>query len=182
MAASKLTARRINAFLEHLEALVHSLPTQEQKQEIDRELERVIAFLTDFKARLATLPTCDEEKGLEESLKVLRHFVAIAEADPLISRTLRLKAKESRARSSTRRAKSPENIPALVDELKASSPANIRRALDQKTAGCTVADLRQIATAMGVRVHSKMSRAAIVDQIVKRAEIQAGYDYLRDRA
>ena len=182
MATTKLTAKRVNTFLQHLGALVDSLPTREQKEQIERELDSVICFLTDFKVRLTTLPTCEEETGLQESIKVLRHFVAVAEADPLISKTLGLRPKQSRVRSGTARPKIRPDVSAIADELKGASPEEIRIALSQRAGGCTVADLRQIAAAMGVRVQSKTSRSAIVDQIVKRAENEAGYDYLREHA
>ncbi len=182
MAATRLTARRINTFLQNLEALVKSLPTQEQKKEIERELDSVIAFLADFKARLTELPTREDEARLEESLKVLRHFIEVAEADPLISRTLALKPRSSRARSNASRPKTKPDVSAIIDELKSSSPGEIRSTLNRRTDRCTVADLRKIAASMGVRVRSKTPRSAIVDQIVKRAENEAGYDYLREHA
>ena len=129
MPATKLTAKRINTFLQHLGSLVNSLPTREQKDEIERELDTVISFLTDFKARLTGLPTREDEASLEQSLKVLRHFVAVAEADPLISRTLGLNTKPSRTRSGTARPRTSPDISAMVDQLKASSPEEIREAL-----------------------------------------------------
>ena len=182
MPATKLTAKRINTFLQHLGSLVNSLPTREQKDEIERELDTVISFLTDFKARLTGLPMREDEASLEQSLKVLRHFVAVAEADPLISRTLGLNTKPSRTRSGTARPRTRPDISAMVDQLKASSPEEIRETLSQKASGCTVPDLKQIAASMGVRVRSKTPRWEIVDQIVKRAENEAGYDYLREHA
>lgn len=182
MPNTRLTAKRITNFLQHLTALVDALPTHEQKKEIERELDAVIAFLGKFKARLRDLPTREEEARLEESLKVLRHFIAVAEADPLISRTLGLSPKQSRTRSGSSRPRTPPDHSAIVDKLKGLPPGEMRTVLDQRTADCTVTDLKQIATLMGVRVRSKTPRSAIVDQIVKQAENQAGYDYLREHA
>ena len=182
MTDTRLTARRITTFLQHLGALVDALPTREQKEALQHELATVIAFLADFKARLAELPTREDEAGLEQSLKVLRHFVAVAEADPLISKTLGLTPKQSRARSSSKRPRTPPDHSAIVNQLKGLSPEDMRTALTQQANGWTIADLKQIASLMGLRVRSKSTRSTIVDQIVKRAENQAGYHYLRDHA
>ena len=182
MAQPKLTAKRINTFLQHLGVLVNSLPTDDQKQEIQRELDAVIAFLADFRTRLANLPTREEEAQLEQSLEVLRHFVAVAEADPLISKTLGLTPKLSRAPSGSKRPRTAPDHSTIVEQLKGLSPHEMRTALGQRTNGWTVADLKQIASMMGVHVRSKTPRSAIVDQIVRRAENQAGYDYLREHA
>ena len=182
MAEPRLTAKRITSFLQQLESLVDSLPTQERKEEIERELECVIGFLNDFKARLTALPTTEDEARLQESLRVLRHFVAVAEADPLISKTLGLHPKAQRLRSSTGRPQERPDVTTMVDELKGAPPAEVRQVLTRKENGCTVADLKQIAAAMGVRVPSKATRTAIVDQIVNRTEKEAGYALLRAHA
>lgn len=182
MSERKLTAKRFTTFLQHLGALVESLPTQEEKQVLQRELAAVIAFLQDFKARLANLPAREDEAGLQESLQVLRHFVAVAEADPLISKTLGLAQKQSRPRSGSTRPKTPLDHSAIVEQLKDLSPDDMRAALTERSSGWTVADLKQVAGLMGLRVRSKTPRSGIVDQIVKRAENKAGYEYLRKHA
>ena len=182
MPQTRLTAKRITIFLQNLGALVDALPTREQKEELERELTAVISFLGEFKARLTELPTREEEARLAESLKVLRHFVAVAEADPLISKTLGLTPRRSRARTGSKRPRTPPDHSAIVDQLKGMSPDEMRTALNQRANGWTVTDLKQVASLMGVRVRSKTTRSAIVEQIVKRAENQAGYDYLREHA
>ena len=182
MPQTKLTAKRITTFLQNLGALVDALPTRERKEELERELAAVIAFLEEIKARLTELPAREEEAGLEESLKVIRHYVTVAEADPLISRTLGLTPKQSRARAGSKRPRTPPDHSAIAKRLNGLSPDEMRTALNQKSNGWTVADLKQIASLMGVRVRSKTPRTSIVDQIVKRAENQAGYAYLREHA
>lgn len=182
MSQTRLTAKRITTFLQSLEALIDTLPTRDQKEEIERELAAIIEFLENFRVRLTELPTREDEAGLEESLKVLRHFVTIAEADPLISRTLGLTPRRSRAPASSKRPKTPPDHSAIVAQLKGLSPDEMRAVLNQRSNGWTVADLKQVAYLMGVRVRSKTQRTAIVDQIVKRVENQAGYDYLREHA
>lgn len=182
MVEIKLTAKRINTFLQHLEVLANSLPTREQKKEVEHELDSVITFLADFKARLTDLPTREEEARLEESLKVLRHFVMIAEADPFISKTLGLKPKRQRSRSGATRSNLRTDPSVIVKKLKGLSPEEVRGVLNQRENRCTVADLKQIAESMGVRIRGKTSRSVIIDQIVKRVENAAGYDYLRKNA
>ena len=182
MTHTKLTAKRITTFLQNLGALVAALPTRERKEELDRELAAIITFLEEVKAQLTKLPTREEEAGLEESLKMLRHFVTIAEADPLISRTLGLTPMRSRARPGSKRPRTPPDHSAIAERLNGLSPDEMRMTLNQPSNGWTVADLKQIASLMGVRVRSKTPRTSIIDQIVKRAENQAGYEYLRKHA
>jgi len=182
MTDTQLTAKRITTFLHHLGALVESLPTREQKELLQREIAAIIAFLEDLRAQLAELPIREDEAGLEQSLKVLRNFIAVAEADPLMARTLGLTPKQPKARSGSKRPRTPPDHSAIVDQLKGLSPDEMYAILTQRADGCTVAALKQVALLRGLRVESKASRSAIVDQIVKRAENQAGYQYLREHA
>ena len=182
MPQTKLTAKRITTFLQNLEGLVGALPTRERKEELERELAAVITFLEEFKARLAKLPAREEEAGLEESLRALSDFVRVAEADPLLSKTLGLTSRRPKARAGSQRRSTSSDHFAIVEHLKGLSPDEMRATLNQRSNGWTVADLKQVASLMGVRVRSKTPRASIVEQIVKRAENQAGYDYLRKHA
>ena len=182
MTQTPLTAKRVNTFLQQLAALADSLPSKDQIGEIERELDRVIAFLGDFKARLIELPTREDEASLQESLKILRHFVVIAEADPIISRTLGLQPKQAKARSRPTRTNTRPDLATIIDDLKGSPKNDISTSFSERVNGCTVADLKQIAASMGLRVGSKATRSAIIDQIARQAENEAGYAYLREHA
>ena len=182
MPETRLTAKRVTAFLQHLTSLVEVLPTQQQKVELQHELNAIIAFLRDFKERLAELPTREDEEGLKQSLEVLRHFVTIAESDPVICRTLGLTPRRTKSSSSVNRRKIPLDHKVIVEELNKLSADDIRTMLTDRTKGWTVADLKQIAGLMGLRVRSRATRATIVDLIVKRTENQEGYEYLRRHA
>lgn len=182
MAETPLTAKRVDTFLKHLAALADSLPTKDQIDEVERELDRVMAFLADFKARLITLPTREDEASLQESLKVLRQFILIAEADPLISKTLGLQPKQAKARSRPARTKTRPDVATIIDDLRGSPTNEIRTSFSERVNGCTVADLKQIAASIGLRVGSKTTKSAIIEQIAKQAENEAGYAYLREHA
>ena len=182
MATRGLTARRVTAFLDNVAALASTLPTEDQKAEVERELDTIIGFLTNVREALAKVPTRVEGEGLEQSLKVLRHFVEVAEADPLISKTLGLQGKASRSRMVRGSPRVAVDVKAAVDELRSLSPEEVRRTLEGRMAKCTLMDLREIAAELGVRARSKASRAIMVDHIVKRLENQAGYEYLREHA
>ena len=140
----KLTAKRVEAFLGRLEELVSALPSAENKAEMDRELDAVIGFLLDFKRRLNSVPTAEDAAGLEESIGTLRHYVRIAEADPLISKILGLQ-EQAKPRTAKKHRKHGEfDANQAVSELKSLTPDEMRRAMEDKTK-FTIAVLRRIA-------------------------------------
>ena len=181
MKSSKLTSKHVDAFLARLSELTASLPTADQKVEIDRELDAIIEYLMEFKRRLKSIPATEEAAGLEESITTLRHFVQIADADPLLSRTLGLEVRGTRQKQRRRNDSGTQEVKLTIAELTSLSPDDLSRKL-QDTREYPGTALKQIAEELGIRVTSKASRAVIVEQIVKRASNLAGYKYLREHA
>lgn len=181
MNSSKLTTKRVDSFLARLSELAASLPSPKQKAEIDRDLDAIIEFLLDFKRRLKSVPTTDETAGLEASLDTLRHFVQIADADPLLSRALGLESRETRRRQGKVGESVDRDIKPMVAELTSLSPEDLSKRLQDTQAYSSTA-LKEVAAELGIRVTSKESRALIVEKIVKRAGNLAGYRYLREHA
>ena len=181
METAKLTTKRVDAFLGRLSELVVALPSAERKAEIDHELDALIDFLLDVKKRLSHVPTSDDAAGLEASFNTLRHFIQIAEADPLISKALGLQERKTRQRPNRPHKHADLDITQEIAELRLLSPDEMRQTFEDKHK-YTVATLRRIGAEFGIRVRSNATRALISEQIVKRAGNLAGYEYLRDHA
>ena len=181
MESRKLTAKRVEAFLGRLSEFANALRSEASEAEIDRELDVVIGFLLDFKRRLNSVPTSENMRGLETSISALRHFVRIAEADPVISRALGIREQGARPRATKDSGRSELDIKHITAELRSMTPEEMRRTLDNRHE-YTVSVLRHIGAEVGVRLPSSATRATIVEQIVKRVGNLAGYDYLRNHA
>ena len=181
MSTPRLTTKRVDAFLNGVAELAKTFPTPERKAELDRDLDVVISFLLDFKRRLSSMPTADDAAELEHSISTLRHFVQIADSDPLISKALGLPQKAPRKSARRSRTEPDTDVDRVVLRLKALPPEELRRALDDGN-DYTVATLRQLAAELNVRVTTGTTRQQLVEKIVKKIENLAGYEYLRDRA
>lgn len=181
MSTPRLTAKRVDTFLNGVAELAKTLPSAERKAEIDRELDAVISFLLDFKRRLNSMPTADDAAELEQSIGTLRHFVQVADSDPLISKALGLPQKAPRKGTKKTRREPEADIERAVLQLKSLPPDRLRKALIDGNE-YTVATLRRLAAELNVRVTVGTTRQQLVEQIVKRIENLAGYEYLRGRA
>ena len=182
MESSKLTAKRVEAFLSRLSELANALPSAERKEEIERDLDTIVEFLLDFKKRLHSVPAFEDMQGLEESIKTLQHFVRVAEGDVVLSRALGLK-QPGKPRSKTHSGNDLANVnmEKEVDLIKSLSPEEIKLQLSDKTK-YSASTLRSISVELGIRVGSNVNREIIIEKIVKRIGNLAGYDYLRTHA
>lgn len=182
MQKNMLTARRVENFLSKLSELADALPSAERKAEIDRDLDAIVGFLLDFKKRLNSVPAFEDMQGLEESVKTLKHFVRVAEGDPVISKALGLKQTEKRRPKSESEVSSKRvNIKEEIDQIKSLSPEEIKSHLADGEKYSSVT-LRDISSELGIRVGSKTNREIIIENIAKRIGNLAGYDFLRTNA
>lgn len=178
----KNTAKRIEIFLNKMTELVESLPTQEMKDNTNRELDTLINFLLDFQDRLKNVPTMEETKEIILTIEKLITIIKVADSDPFLSRTLGLSVQKS-SRTSKRQSLSEEEqatVKQLVQNIREISPNELEKKLEDKKIYKLIV-LKKIANELSIKVDSKMTRASIIEKISKKISNIRGYDYLRNR-
>ena len=88
--STQSTGKKLDGFLSKKAELVDTLPSQETKSRLDKELAVLIEFLTDFRNRLKTLPTDQDANDVTSTIEMIKDYVRVAESDPMLSRVLGL--------------------------------------------------------------------------------------------
>lgn len=173
------TGKKLDSFLSKMSELVDTLPSQETKFRLDKELGVLIEFLTDFRDRLKTLPTDQDANDVALTIEMIKDYVRVAESDPMLSRVLGLSENGTSRKSpkplTEQNCKEAESVAKALKEL---SPENVERMLSDKRK-YNVPMLKQVGKELGLSIPSKSSRLSIMEKIVKKTANLRGYSHLR---
>ena len=171
-------AKKLDTFLSKMSELVDTLPTQETKSSVEKDLGALIQFLTDFQSRLRELPTDQDANNLTSTIETIRDYVRLAESDPLMSRVLGLSESVTPRKPTPLTEQSRREAESIAGTLKALAPEDVERRLADKKK-YNVPMLKQIGKELGLHIPSKASRISIMEKIVKKTANLRGYDHLR---
>ena len=171
--------KKLDSFLSKMSEFVDTLPSQETKSRLDKEVGVLIEFLTDFRNRLKTLPTDQDANDVTSTIEMIKDYVRVAESDPMLSRVLGLSEN-----GTSRRSPKPlteqgrKEAGSIAEILKELSPEDVERRLSDKRK-YNVPMLKQIGKELGLSIPSKSSRRSIIEKIVKKTANLRGYNHLR---
>ena len=172
--------KKLDSFLSKMSELIDTLPSQETKSRLDKELGVLIEFLTDFRNRLKTVPTDQDANDFTSTIELIKDYVRVAESDPMLSRVLGLSGNGASRKPphkplTEQNRKEAESIAEVLKEL---SPEDVERRLSDKRK-YNVPMLKQIGKELGITIPSKSSRLSITEKIVKKTANMRGYSHLR---
>lgn len=159
-----------------LSDLVQSLPTASDKREVHDSLQSVTSYLQEAQRQLAAIPTQDDFRHLDEALQRLERLLTLAEDNPMLAKSLGLTHKRA-ARMRRVHPLSDERVASIVQELEAMTIDQVRQALTSGPKYST-SDLRALATHLGVRLQSRMSRETLANHITTSVANTRGYKQL----
>ncbi len=174
---SGLNGKKVGDFLSKLSDLVGSLPSQEEKSQIDRDLTMLIGYLEEVRRQLELVPTSNQIDS--SSINRLRELMKAVDVDPVLSRVLGFSARgrrvgrEGGVLADEARSRARE----VARELETLSGDEVQHKLVDNT--YSVAMLRQIGGELGIRIPSKARRSSVVDTIAGKLANRRGYKILR---
>ncbi len=144
--------KKLDSFLSKMSELVDTLPSQETKSRLDKELEVLIEFLTDFRNRLKTLPTDQDANAVASTIELIKDYVRVAESDPVLSRVLGLSGNGTSRKSPHKplTEQGRKEAQSIAEVLKELSPEDVERKLADKRK-YKVPMLKQIGKELGLR-------------------------------
>jgi hypothetical protein len=174
---SSKASSRVNAFLARLGALVDSLPTASEREDVVRQSEALVNFLRDVHSHLASMPTQDDFANLRQVIDHLQSLLRRAESTPGLRAALGLPAQRpSKARGGKPSGEELMEVKKLLPQLEELSVDDLKARLrDGDT--YSVTRLRALGSVLGIRSR-KLSRDALVHQITMKIANYRGYQRL----
>jgi len=156
-----------------------SLPTEADKQELDRSVGAIIEFLSRVQRLGATAPSRENAAAFEGALRSLDQFAEHAKTNPGIAALLGIpQPRPSRPKSAPYTADEAAAAQRLLAEMQTLPIDQIRSRL-QDEATLPLRMLQALASQLGIRSNQRMGRDVLEHQIASKISNYRGYQGLR---
>ena len=159
-----------------LKGLLTSLPTDEEKLELLRNLTEAQSFLEELRSLVEAIPTMESTRELSEGLSRLDILTERAYRDAGLRKLLGLHGPTANGR---RKNGTSEETNGRVSELEAKISQSDTSEIADLLMGESLAALREVAGHSGIRTRSKERKQDMARQITTHIENQRGYSLLR---
>lgn len=170
---------KVKKFLAGLQNMIDSLPNEDEKQAIQRNITTIIDFLEMVQRNLSLLPSLEKMDKTKESLQKIEELFAKAQREPVLSSIIGLRSRSTRKRAKiefteeeTARAKT------ILNELELLPIDEIKSKLEDGTYSLKI--IRAIAKVMGIKTVEKLSTKALIHQISVKIANYRGYRQLKE--
>ena len=179
MTTKNRTARYpTDALMKGMRALLTSLPSDEEKDELIRTLNETQSFLEEFRLLVESIPTLESSQELAEGLSRLDILAERARRDGGLRRLMGLR---DAGKPSAKRSMDPADIKVrargLEQKLARMETPDIVSALERS--GEPLSVLTELATHVGMKTRSKERKAELIGRIATHVSNWRGYRLLR---
>ena len=159
-----------------LKSLLNSLPTEEEKSELLRNLSEAQDFLEELRLLVETIPTMESSRELSEGLSRLDILTERAYREDGLRKLLGLRGPTvDRKRKAFAQEDANGRVGRLEDIIVQSETSEIADLLALES----LAVLKGLAEQFGIRTRSKERKPDLVKRIATYVENQRGYALLR---
>lgn len=173
---SQASVYSMESLFRGLKGLLNSLPTEEEKLELLRNLNEAEAFLEELRLLVEAIPTMESSRELSEGLSRLDMLTDRAYRDAGLRKLLGLRGPKSEGK---RKTVAPKDTNGRVSELEAIIAESSSPEIEDLLARESLADLKGLASHLGIRSPSKERKMDLSRRIANHIENQRGYRLLR---
>ncbi len=179
MTTTNRTARYpTDALMKGMRALLASLPSNEEKDELIRTLNEAQSFLEEFRLLVESIPTLESSRELAEGLSRLDILAERARRDGGIRKLMGMR---DARKPSANRSMNPADIKVrahrLKRELSRMDTPDIVSALERS--GEPLSVLTELAGQLGMKTRSKERKTDLIGRIATHVSNWKGYRLLR---
>ncbi len=165
-------------FAQSVSALIDSLPSETDKQEVVSQLETLIRFLSDIKSHVEAVPSQQGSAAVRVAIDKLASLFEQAKSNPAIGAALGIRAALPRSKETAITPDELERARAQLARFESLPIDELRNVLSEMNAR----DLKALASAMGIRATQRTAHDALTHQVATKISNTRGYRSLRDGA
>jgi hypothetical protein len=170
---------RARSLLAALQELVRTLPTEAEKQDMHSAMAALESYLQHVMRELSSVSTQEGASNVLEALERLEALLARAEANPMVARAIGLERTPPRKRPMRVAPHDGPQVDAALHNLASMTIDQVRDSLGDPSQH-SLADLRSIASAIGLKVQSRSTRENMVNHITTALANSRGYQRLSE--
>ena len=178
MMSNNKTSYQMESLFKGTKALVRSLPTEEERDELLRTLNEMTAFIEGLCSIVESIPTMESSRELAEGMSRLDILADRAHSDNGLRKLLGLRNHaNANDRKASARVSVDERARRLQVEVMEADSADIEALLERS--GETVSVLTALADSLGIRTRSKERKPELIERIATHVGNTRGYAILR---
>lgn len=157
---------RLYDVVRNLNAIFDTIPSIEERKEILDCIDTLTGFLEELRKRITDLPTDKERSLLLESTSILSDFLEKARTDQTLASIIGLSLKRDISQKLIRKETAridEQRLASIIKELESLSSEQMYGHLESYTKN----QLLDIAEHIGIHANNRLSKADLVDKIVK---------------
>lgn len=157
----------LSTLLKNVRAVAESLPSEDQRAELDRALEALTQFITELRAKIASLPTREQTTEAAQAIVKVQDWLTRAQSNPALRAALGLST-PSRPSKPVAVAEQPhaDRKKRLLEQLEGKSMEQIGARLMEED--LPLSDLRSLASELGVSAAEKAGREVLAQQLAPK--------------
>jgi len=164
-------------FITTLRTLVNALPTELEKQEIQADIHLLVDYLTKLQKSFGSLPSIEQMKTVTQAIQKIEQILDEAEANPIIASVAGLRKRPLvKQQQQALTTEEMQKTKATLAELELLPIDEIRSRLESSV--YSIPQLRVIASFIGIKSTSRISKDALVHQITMKIANYRGYQRL----
>lgn len=172
----KSSSYSIDSLFRGLKGLLNSLPSEEEKLELLRDLGEAQNFLEELRLLVEAIPTMESSRELSEGLSRLDILTERAYRDSGLRKLLGLRGPRTDRKRKTVASEDSNGRAIELGAMIAQSPTS---EVSNLLTGESVAVLKEVAAHFGIRTLSKERKLDLIKRIATYTENQRGYTLLR---
>lgn len=149
-----------------LNKMFETIPSAEERQKLLESIDDLINFLRELRIRILNLPKDEERMPLMKATTIVSNFLERAHADPTLASMIGLSLGKDIARKKVGKQKvylSEGELTSIVKEFESLPTEKMYERLESYAKN----QLFGIAKHVGIHVNSRLSKADLIDKIVK---------------
>jgi hypothetical protein len=171
---------RVRNLLKALLDLSETLPTADERKTMATSLGELSAYLEHVQREVLAIPVRDDVASLIEVVNKLDGLLQRAEANPVAARALGIEKPVRRVSQRANASADEKRVQSLLQRFESMTIDQIREALRDDSV-CSMAELRAITLALGLRTQGRMGRDALAQRFLTQLANARGYLSLSDR-
>lgn len=171
---------RTRSILQALRSVSKSLPSAEERSEMQSSLQNLSAYLDYVQKEITRIPVREDVAALLETVDRLDLLLQRAEANPVTARALGVEKRLSGITRKTEIKIDQTRVDELLGRFKSMTIDQIREAL-RNDSFCSLPELRMLATTLGVRAVSRIRRDGLTQKILTQIANSRTYESLSNR-
>ena len=179
--STSTTSYQMESLFRGVKALVRSLPTEDERNELLKTLSGLAEFIEELRSIVDSIPTLESNRELAEGMSRLDALADRAGRDNGLRKLLGLRNQRKTAKTKNGNAKAVVSVDERASRLRArvmeADSADIEAVIERS--GEPLSVLTPLAASLGIRTRSKERKPELIKRIATQIENARGYALLR---